>query len=431
MKYNEETKLFVNRPYYIKSDPEENSFSNQSNHKKYISIIITSLIIFLFFIIYIFHKKNISLNESQKNLLSSSSMNQTLFQELNSILNNFESSTWPTSQNVSQSLINPKFSVIIPVYNSAKKIKITLRSIQYQNVSDIEIILIDDNSEDNTIEIIDQLQKEDTRIKLLKNKNNKGILYTRSIGVFNSKGKYIFQINSGDVFINNIFNICYQNAELNDIDIIEFSGYNISEYSISTPDLLKNKENNKIIFQPELSNIMYKEIINKSYVINDGLIWGKFIKKEIYKNSIDMLNFVIFTEKVFFFEDKIINFGLFLKANSFQFINIKGIIHNSKKNFNHKNKNQFFCDYLKYSMSIFKLTQNSNNVKIAVFEFINVINLYSKELNEEYKKNFIALYKEIKECNNVNEDNKKYIEIKLKEILNKERELNIYKNLFE
>ena len=176
---------------------------------------------------------------------------------------------------------------------------------------------------------------------------------------------------------------------------------------------------------------MYKEIINKSYVINDGLIWGKFIKKEIYKNSIDMLNFVIFTEKVFFFEDKIINFGLFLKANSFQFINIKGIIHNSKKNFNNKNKNQFFCDYLKYSMSIFKLTQNSNNVKIAVFEFINVINLYSKELNEEYKKNFIALYKEIKECNNVNEDNKKDIEIKLKEILNKEGELNIYQNLFE
>ena len=54
----------------------------------------------------------------------------------------------------------------------------------------IEIIIVDDCSMDNTINIINSLQKEDFRIKLIKNKVNRGTLFSRSIGALNSKGKY-------------------------------------------------------------------------------------------------------------------------------------------------------------------------------------------------------------------------------------------------
>ena len=87
--------------------------------------------------------------------------------------------------------MDPKISVVIPLYNCEKYILRAIKSIQYQNISNIEIILIDDNSTDNTISLIKKIQNEDNRIKLIKNQKNMGILYSRSIGVLSSRGKYI------------------------------------------------------------------------------------------------------------------------------------------------------------------------------------------------------------------------------------------------
>ena len=86
-------------------------------------------------------------------------------------------------------LNKPKITVIVPIYNSEQYIKKNIRSIQNQNMKDIEIILVNDASTDNTIKIIEELKKEDYRIKLINNERNMGILYSRCIGALNSKGK--------------------------------------------------------------------------------------------------------------------------------------------------------------------------------------------------------------------------------------------------
>ena len=99
-------------------------------------------------------------------------------------------------------------------------------------MTDIEILLVDDCSSDNSIEIIKQLQKEDSRIKLIKNKNTIGTLYTRSIGALNAKGKYIMPLDNDDLFINDIFIKCYEEAEKNNLDIIEFLGCSITNPSL-------------------------------------------------------------------------------------------------------------------------------------------------------------------------------------------------------
>ena len=80
---------------------------------------------------------------------------------------------------------NTKISTIIPVYNCKKTIKASVRSIQNQNMSDIEIILVNDNSNDNTSLIIQKLAEEDKRIKILNNKKNMATLYSRNIGILN------------------------------------------------------------------------------------------------------------------------------------------------------------------------------------------------------------------------------------------------------
>ena len=58
---------------------------------------------------------------------------------------------------------------------------------------------------------------------IIKNNENRGTLYTRSIGALNAKGKYIMSIDNDDFFMPDIFNICHEEAENNNINIIEFS----------------------------------------------------------------------------------------------------------------------------------------------------------------------------------------------------------------
>ena len=102
----------------------------------------------------------------------------------------------------------PKISVIMPIYNGGKYLYYSLKSILNQTMKDIEIILIDDNSKDNSTQIIRKLMKKDKRIKLIENKENRRILFSKSFGVLNSKGKYILQIDQDDRFINDsAFNI--------------------------------------------------------------------------------------------------------------------------------------------------------------------------------------------------------------------------------
>ena len=99
---------------------------------------------------------------------------------------------------------NPKFSIITPILNKCLTLQRYIRSIQYQTFKNIEIIFIDDHSTDNTITIIEKLQKKDKRIILLKNKKRKGTLITKNIGVYKSKGEYLLFVDPDDIISENI-----------------------------------------------------------------------------------------------------------------------------------------------------------------------------------------------------------------------------------
>ena len=110
----------------------------------------------------------------------------------------------------------PKISLIMPVYNGEKYIHYSLRSVQNQKLKDIEIILIDDCSTDNTLTKIEKYKKEDNRIKLIKNNKRRKILYSKSIASLNANGKYIIELDQDDIFIrNDVFDILYSEAEAN------------------------------------------------------------------------------------------------------------------------------------------------------------------------------------------------------------------------
>ena len=233
-----------------------------------------------------------------------------------------------------KSISNPIITVIISIYNSEKTIKTAIRSVQNQNFRDIEILLIDDCSKDKSLLIIKQLQQEDLRIKIIKNKINRGPLFSKSIAALNSRGKYIILLDSDDLFVNeNLFDICYKEAENNNFDIIEFSGFEIYNNLIringklpAIPLYLKYKKNNVIVRQPQLSNYMFYKDKGR-YKQIDGYLWGKLIKTSIYKNSLKIISKHIYYQKLYYGDDRLVNFILLKVANSFKFLEIYGIIY--------------------------------------------------------------------------------------------------------
>ena len=94
-------------------------------------------------------------------------------------------------------MTTPFLSVIMLVYNSELFLKEAIESILKQTFSNLELIVIDDGSSDSSRQIIESF--DDARIKILYNKTNKGIVYSRNKGLENSKGKYIAMFDSDDV----------------------------------------------------------------------------------------------------------------------------------------------------------------------------------------------------------------------------------------
>ena len=207
-------------------------------------------------------------------------------------------------------LIYPKISIISAIYNRGTFIPRFLNSIQNQNFNDIEIILIDDCSIDNSVNIINEYKKKDERIFLIKNKKNRGTFIVRNLGVLYSKGKYVILPDPDDIISKNFLKIGYNYAEKYNYEIIRFSTYKGNNKFIL-------KLGNKPVYQPELSyNIFYGS--NELEII-DFAINNKFIKKEVYIKALNSLNHFYLNMYMTFMEDQIMNYILKRTAKSFYY----------------------------------------------------------------------------------------------------------------
>ena len=103
-------------------------------------------------------------------------------------------------------------SIILPAYNVEYYIDKCIQSLLNQTLKNIEIILINDGSTDNTLKIIENFSKLDSRIKVV-SKNNGGVASARNLGVTLSKGKYIDFVDPDDFIELNTYEILYNLAE--------------------------------------------------------------------------------------------------------------------------------------------------------------------------------------------------------------------------
>ena len=286
---------------------------------------------------------------------------------------------------------NPKITAIIPVFNCQKTIKESILSIQNQNLSDFEIILVNDFSKDNTLNIINELKSHDSRIKIINNLKNMGTLYSRCIAVLIAKGKYIFSLDNDDMYFDeDIFYFISKKGEEENLDIVGFQTINIWNY---TDSIYKMEDiysyqfpNEYFIIQPELGRWMIS--FKGKFLVHNNMIWDKCIKSEVYKKAVILLGKKRYSTYLIWAEDTLINYIIFNLAQSFKYIHKYGIFHFKSKRtasaiqpIEHKLFGEIF-----FLEIIFEFSKNSTDKNFAVEQSIYIknninLNKYSNNIS--------------------------------------------------
>lgn len=127
----------------------------------------------------------------------------------------------------------PLVSVIIPVFNTASYLKDSIGSILSQSLQDIEIIVINDASTDESETIINEMRCHDKRISYYKLITNRGQSIARNKGIDLAKGKYIYFMDSDDILRTDALERCYHYCENYALDFLFFDGELFCETDIS------------------------------------------------------------------------------------------------------------------------------------------------------------------------------------------------------
>lgn len=207
--------------------------------------------------------------------------------------------------------MNDLISIIIPVYNVEECIGNCLDSIINQTYKNIEIILINDGSKDNSLQIIKEYEKKDKRI-IVKDRENKGVLYTRVEGFKLAKGKYVTYIDSDDWVENNIIEVMYNKAIKYDADVVkcqfgENDFINNNEIINGTSDQFIKKEQ----FEPDFYDKLFKQM-------NIHNVWAQLFKRELLEESVDNID-----TNISLGDDLELNLQLFKSINNILFIQNK------------------------------------------------------------------------------------------------------------
>lgn len=169
-----------------------------------------------------------------------------------------------------------KVSVIVPVYNTEKYLRRCLDSLVNQTIEDIEIIVINDCSPDNSKEILKEYEKKyKDKIKVFHNKTNKGIGYNRNYGIKKVTGEYIGFVDSDDWVNETMYDKLYKKAKEDNLDLVLCNFHKMLE-----------KENDlEEIASSEISYFKNTNLKQTPNLLLDVELapWNKLYKKELIK----------------------------------------------------------------------------------------------------------------------------------------------------
>lgn len=234
-----------------------------------------------------------------------------------------------------------KVSVLIPVYNSEKYIENTLNSVVEQTLQDIEIIIVNDGSKDDSEKIIKKFIDKYKNIKYFY-KENSGVADTRNYLISKASGEYIGFVDSDDTIDKEMYKKMYECAKEKDSDIV-ICGLNEihDEFTIKNSGLFNDNIENKLLMPPSLCN--------------------KIIKKKLFDNN----NF----PNIMIGEDMVVVLNALNKTNKISYIN------------------EYFYNYYKRNNSI----MNQNKYRNYWNDIFTAFNLIEKNINSHEELEYLFI----------------------------------------
>ena len=246
-----------------------------------------------------------------------------------------------------------KASIIIAAYNVENYIEKCINSALNQTLNDIEVIVVNDGSTDNTLNVINKIAKNNRILKVI-NQINSGVQKTREEGFKIATGEYVLFVDGDDWIENNTIEILYNKGKENDLDIVYYKYFYVHK-------------DNKI----KCDNIIFNESNNNEFLIETlrGNIQPGICLKFIKKSFMDK-NDILFPLDIGYGED--LAFTILLAVN------------NPKVGF----INEYLYNYFKREDSV------TNNITKKVFDIVPALELIKSYL---VKYNFYNDYREIYE----------------------------------
>lgn len=199
----------------------------------------------------------------------------------------------------------PKYSIIVPVYNAENTLDLCIKSILGQDFKDFELILINDGSKDNSLQVLREYEKKDTRILVI-DKPNGGVSSARNAGLDIAKGDYIVFIDADD-YIDYDF-LCTFNQY--DADVI-ICGYKVYD----RPDLEDTPEAHTLECKEDIIKFICDNI-PRQFILTP---WSKAFKRTLFEHPQQR-----YDTKIRFGEDIELNYRLFAKADTLKSISKTG-----------------------------------------------------------------------------------------------------------
>lgn len=304
----------------------------------------------------------------------------------------------------------PDVTVILIIFNQAHCLHKALRSIQNQSIKNLEIIIIDDCSIDNSIDLIKNYQEEDGRIILIQHEINQGKIKSRSDGISQATGKYITVLDGDDALIHkDILLHSFYIANLGNLDIVEFKMliYKNGIFTRWHNRYLINT--NDIIYQPELRTKFFLLVDDyRIRTIQNANICGKIIKNNVLKRVVINIGQKYTEDFILSWEDTIMTVSLFQIAKSYYYMKKNGyyyskddkkiIINNSRKNKSKKNVIRGM-DRVKLLLFLIEKTKNNKIERQMIFHemmYINNLIDFYRNTNHNYEMVYTILDKMIR-----------------------------------
>ena len=392
-----------------------------------ISILVVLFVIHLFLKLYIKIRYNYFLSnknnyneilnnknsEQEEILYQYNSLSEIDSNELNEIKNFINNNKLLNPDETFKKYENPKISIILYMHNTEQYIEKSLYSIYNQNFREIEIIIIDDFSNDKSQKIIKELMQKFQSISIYRNEINKGLLNSKITGILNARGKYTLFLNPNDFFTKKeAFSLLYEEAEKNNLDILGFSS------AIDDGKYIYHYNEIPFMKQPEIGTIMYnitKEGINRT----SDVLFNYFIKTELLKQNIMQIDEKYLNQTIIDYNSDFFILYL-LSKNASNFKQIKNILYYSSNNWHKKwdeSELKTRClNYIYYIDFLFNKTKDNNKEKkIVIYELENLILNTKCRKYESTRDEAVKISKQLTE--------KKYVENKYK--------LELYLFIFE